>query len=413
MADVIPFIRSPFKTKVEWEAYATLSPAGRITHAAILSEMMGVEVTSASLRDQSKMGGMSGDIKFLDVLLATGESLALVLKTAKGSPMRVAMGVAREAFFYNTFSSSLKVANVPRCFYARGDMATGEVTMLMQLLENAVPSGTFFGSAQPNNWGVKDKLEAMCAGNPTPDEITADAFTLYARMHATYWQDGKLLSKPWLRASGWYAGNGEATWKGAQAQAQGAWAKLRAAITVGESPIRWDDHLVACLDASFAKVDWAAYQAELNTRPFTLVHGDAHAHNFMWVEQRTPAARQCLIDFEMVGVGSGAQELGQYMISHTPPELRRAKAAEWVRGYHTELVAVLRGRGLQNEADAYTFDACFAEHVAGGVGRWVWFVPVLQAMGLPPPMNQFFHDQLAAFLHDHITDPSASPMPRV
>ena len=84
-----------------------------------------------------------------------------------------------------------------------------------------------------------------------------------------------------------------------------------------------------------------------------------------------------------------------------------------MRGYHTELVAVLRGRGLQNEADAYTFDACFAEYVAGGVGRWVWFVPVLQAMGLPPPMNQFFHDQLAAFLHDHITDPSASPMPRV
>ena len=169
MADVIPFIRSPFKTKVEWEAYATLSPAGRITHAAILSEMMGVEVTSASLRDQSKMGGMSGDIKFLDVLLATGESLALVLKTAKGSPMRVAMGVAREAFFYNTFSSSLKVANVPRCFYARGDMATGEVTMLMQRMmsANAASSGNDVDdSAQSASAVLMAEVQAPCRPPP-------------------------------------------------------------------------------------------------------------------------------------------------------------------------------------------------------------------------------------------------------
>ena len=410
---IIPFIHSPFKTKVEWESYAALPMAERITHTAILSDMMGKEVTSASLRDDSKMGGMSGDFKFLNVVLATGESLALVLKTATGSPLRVAMGVAREAFFYNTFSSSLTVANVPKCYYAHGDMATGEVTMLLELLENAIPSGTFFGSAQPNNWSVADKLEAMCADNPTPDEITADAFTLYARMHATYWQDGALLSKPWLRASNWYAGSGEAAWRAAQAQAQGAWAKIRAAIAVGESPIRWDNHLVACLDASFARVDWAAYQSDIKARPFTLVHGDAHAHNFMWVNQRTPEARQCLIDFEMVGVGSGAQELGQYMISHAPPELRRAHAVEWVQAYHTQLVSALRARGLQREAESYTYDACFAEHVAGGVGRWAWFVPVLQAMGLPLPMNQFFHDQLAAFLHDHVTDPSTTPMPRV
>ena len=68
----------------------------------------------------------------------------------------------------------------------------------------------------------------------------------------------------------------------------------------------------------------------LTAHPFTLVHGDAHAHNFMWVRQRSAAARQFLIDFEMVGVGAGAQELGQYMISHVPPEMRRAKEHEWV-----------------------------------------------------------------------------------
>jgi len=290
VTDVIPFIRSPFRTMVEWKAYAALPPAARICHPAVLSEAMGMDVQSASLRAQSKMGGMSGDIKFLDVVLATGESLALVLKTAAASPARAIRGVAREAFFYKEFSLSLKVANVPKCYYADGDMATGEMTLLLELLENGVPSGTFFGGAQPNNWGVRDRLEALCAGNPTPDAITADAFALYARMHAAYWRDGALLSRPWLRASAWHAGDGEVAWAAAQAQAQTAWSNIRAAITAGESPIKWDDHLVACLDVSFAKVDWATYQAELKARPFTLVHGDAHAHNFMWVEQ-VPSSR--------------------------------------------------------------------------------------------------------------------------
>jgi len=116
---------------------------------------------------------------------------------------------------------------------------------------------------------------------------------------------------------------------------------------------------------------------------------------------------------KQVGVGSNAQELGQYVISHVPPEMRRARAREWVESYHAELTAALRARGLADAADAYTCDACFDEYVAGGAGRWVWFVPVLIAIGLPAPMIQFFHDQLSAFLHDHVAHPADSPMPRV
>ena len=133
----------------------------------------------------------------------------------------------------------------------------------------------------------------------------------------------------------------------------------------------------------------------------------------MWVQQRTAAAKQVPIDFEMVGVGSGAQELGQYAISHAAPALRREHERAWVEAYHTELVATLRARGLHAEADAYTPDACFAEYVAGGAGRWAWFVPLLTGMASSPPMAQFFHDQLAAFLHDHVPEASAAPMPRV
>ena len=129
----------------------------------------------------------AGVIQFLDVVLAsTGESLALVLKTAAGSPLRATLGSAREALFYDAFGSSLEDANVPRCFYAHGDMATGDTTLLMQCLENAVPAGTFFGGEQPNNWGVQERLPELCAGNPPPEDVAADGFKLYARMHACY-----------------------------------------------------------------------------------------------------------------------------------------------------------------------------------------------------------------------------------
>ena len=183
------------------------------------------------------------------------------------------------------------------------------------------------------------------------------------------------------------------------------------------------------------------------------MHGDAHPHNALWVDQRTAGARLCLIDFEMVGVGSNAQDLGQYVISHPTPALRRAHERQWVEGYHAELLATLRARGLEAEAAGYSLDSCFAEYVAGGFGRWAWFLPLF--MGMPPmaqvratrgmlsymqhergmqhthaltavftaghgtwyyymaPLAQFFHDQIAAFAHDHIPDAADAPMPRV
>ena len=50
----------------------------------------------------------------------------------------------------------------------------------------------------------------------------------------------------------------------------------------------------------------------------------------------------------------------------------------------------------------------------GGIGRWAWFLPLfVAAWGTPKPVCQFFHDQLAAFLKDHVPDPSAAHMTRV
>ena len=70
-----------------------------------------------------------------------------------------------------------------------------------------------------------------------------------------------------------------------------------------------------------------------------------------------------LIDFEAVALGSGAQDLGQFVISHMAPDVRRGCEKQLIEAYHKELVAALKARGLDEAADACVFCA-FANFVA-------------------------------------------------
>jgi hypothetical protein len=346
------------------------------------------------------------------VQLASGDTMKMVAKaTAEENLERAAaLGTAREALFYSELAPRLATSGVPRAWYAAGKMETGEMLILMEWLEDAVPSGVFFGAGNPNNWSVSDRLTTLSVGNPSAEEISSQAFALYAKLHGEFFRDPSLLEKPWLRGSEWLKGDGEGAWRTAQQMASDAWARLSAARRDGTSTIRWDAHLVACLDESFRKVGWTAFREELSGSAWSLVHGDCHPHNALWVHQRTPAARLSLIDFEMVGVGSNAQELGQYLISHMEPVARRGCERRLIEAYHRELIATLRARGCNEAADSYTLDDCWTGYVAGGAGRWAWFVPYLAFK--MPALGQFFHDQLAAFLHDHVPDPARAPMPR-
>jgi len=76
-----------------------------------------------------------------------GTKMTLVVKTARNpTPDRINLGLAREAFFYNEFAPQLGIAGVPRGYYAEGDMATGEMLVIAECMEDAVPAGVFFGA---------------------------------------------------------------------------------------------------------------------------------------------------------------------------------------------------------------------------------------------------------------------------
>ena len=232
----------------------------------------------------------------------------------------------------------------PQCYAATGDFATGETLLLVECVANSYPAGLAYGSGNPNNWGT-----ALPQGWPSPVEMTQRAFALYARLHAEFWADD-ILSSPWLRGCAWRRGEGEASWRAAQQIALDGWRAMSADIADWErDPSRkregklcYDPHLIRCLRSSFTQVEqpdsWGKYQDEFKRVPRCLVHGDAHPHNLLFRPGATLEEEALkMIDFEMVGVGSPAQELGQFLISHMDVATRRAhrcRACEGEAGVH-------------------------------------------------------------------------------
>merc|ERR1712232_1492663 len=149
---------------------------------------------------------------------------------------------------------------------------------------------------------------------------------------------------------------------------------------------------------------------------WTLVHGDCWPGNFMWMTKERDSVR--IIDWEMVGLGSGPQDLGQYVISNMDPVERKECERELIEAYVDELV---RTRIRMNTPDrveddpSTDYDAmleyCWQEYKIGGVERWVWFLAYFVGIEMYD-VAQFFHDQLSCFMKDHSLTEADISQPR-
>eukprot|EP01033_Poteriospumella_lacustris_P012888 gene12888-9219_t len=328
------------------------------------------------------------------------------------------MGLAREAYFYRDLSSVLRAQGVlsPLLTGAEGDMETGRFQILMEdLSQTAVQSGYFFGPGSPHNWG-KDltALTSAAASGTTLRDVSLDCFVQMARMHRFYWKKTELWGNSWLRGSSYFVGEGKSIWEGEQDRTNKAWEKCKQQMADGTSQIRFNEHLVQCIDASVAKLDWEQFLEERQQGPWTLVHGDMHPANIMWDYTRASAVEgaavrgtSVFVDWQVVGIGSGPQDMAQYIISHTSPTDRRLIERELVLAYHKELTT---GEGLPEDLRAYSFEQCWKDYVRGGTQRWVWLFCLITSI-CPAIVSQYFHDQLAAFLEDHGVTPENIGMP--
>jgi hypothetical protein len=376
-----------------------------------------VEGISFDGADLDKLNKTSG-LRWAQVTLADGGRVPLVFKVSTTTPLAILLGLAREALFYCSWAQLPTAAGaecalggvLPRVYHAEGCMATGEKVLVMEDLSaaGAVQLGHVFGGAgawpgNPNNWG-KD-VAALTRGLPPglgEAAATRLAFGAAATLHAPFWGCAALAAKPWLRGAGWIAGADREAWEQAQSHTREQWAQVKSRLGTASYTVNWDPRLVACIDAALAKVSWEAFQTELRSRPFTLVHGDFHPANLLLVDGGRGVR---LIDWEAVGLGSGPQELGQFMISHVEPGARAAMERGAVAAYHAELTRL-------NPRVGMTLAECWAEYVAGGLGRWLYFLP-FDGWGAPPAVSQFFCDQVLAFIVAHGVTPETVPMPRM
>ena len=85
------------------------------------------------------MGGLSGSFQFLNILLQSGQQIAVVVKRGAASSFRATMGTAREALFYKHFGKSFSDTIIFKSYFAEADMETGAMLLLLECANNAVP----------------------------------------------------------------------------------------------------------------------------------------------------------------------------------------------------------------------------------------------------------------------------------
>lgn len=275
-----------------------------------------------------------------------------------------------------------------------------------------------FGSGNPNNWkrdlnGMIEEAYARGSTKPPSGAEVADStFRVIAKVHAKFWNDTALLGFPYLRGSDWKRGHGEASWKGSQAIIQGIYE-----AGIDDKLDFWDPLVKATLAHAMGGISWDAQVERLNAAHsnWTLVHGDFWPGNVLisaGIASESDEFREAgirVVDWEMVGVGSGPQDLGQYVLSNMSIEERRSCEERIVKSYWDELGKNGVDRNL------FIWEECWKEYRIGGVERFLWFLVYFCGQPHGSPLlkwAQFFHDQIAAFLEDHELEPADFVQPR-
>lgn len=390
---------------------------------------LGDAVASARLEEVHGAGGLTGRMRRATVLDGEGRALTtLVLKTTREACAEGLrrLGLCREALFYQRIAPHI----APHVGLARAlasHAGDGAKFILMEDLGSCVQSGKLFGPGSPLNDGQDLTAAVRSAGGVCAQRVAAAAFLAAARFHAAHWGDGELVGLPWLRGAEWPRGGGREEWEASQAVARSMWARSREAVAAGEQAW-WDARAVALIEASLGKARWVDHVARFQQRPWTLVHGDYHPANMMWrppaegaappkpweeaesaEETRAEADRLTpqlvLLDFEVVGLGSGPQDLAQYLISHAEPSVRRSCERRLLAMYREELV---RG-GVKEAPSAEEMEREYAE---GGAERWVWLLAYMAGC-CPEGIVRYLHNQFLAFAVDHGITPERVGQPRV
>eukprot|EP01127_Copromyxa_protea_P020145 TRINITY_DN6677_c0_g1_i3.p1 TRINITY_DN6677_c0_g1~~TRINITY_DN6677_c0_g1_i3.p1 ORF type:complete len:373 (-),score=60.41 TRINITY_DN6677_c0_g1_i3:236-1354(-) len=331
-----------------------------------LGSVLGSPVSSVDHRLLTEDGGMMCYLQRIKVEHINGSQKTFIFKSITGAKLGTsrALGLVREATFYNSDLSKEFGSLIAKSYYAFSDPETGEKYILLEDLAPAIQSGLMFGPGNPNNWAKRSEIDVIASqflGERTLYTYVEETFKGLARVHAKFWGKRELLSLEWLRASDWFSQKNDEAWKSIQELVREKWIAIKASLDADlkqPNGLQWDTEFITLLDSSVEKISWKDYSAYTQSSHWTLVTGDCHPANFLWVPEVDPKDAIKLVDFEMIGVGSGPQELAQYLISHMEPSVRRELEDGLLKAYYQELLA----HGVKG----YDWETCYKDYVQGG-----------------------------------------------
>jgi len=297
-------------------------------------------------------------------------------------------------------------------------------------------------------------------------ELVTSAFVTAAELHGAFWLKGDaLLADPstdanapreYLRGAKWfvsssssssssvkdgsddasspsslYAG-GKALYEGSMQFAHSNWQGYLRRLKEEEekssaTPYAIPPNVAALMQVCCPTEAIPSYEAFLGAfaaRPHTLVHGDFHpgnmlvcgedrggkAHEKRRKEERAPTmvdpdtVRIALVDWEVVGIGSGPQDVGQYMTSHFTEEQFNTVALPAVAAYVQRLIETIALSSGGGDVHKYVASADLRgtigrEIVVGALGRWAWLLGVMGGMeSISLDSMRYFNSQVDAFM---------------
>jgi Phosphotransferase enzyme family len=399
----------------------------KLKSAGILSSNTD-RITSCIVTDMSNAGrrgacpkeGTTLLIKTTTATSKEGKRHEFVMKQVPAANPQLSqqLGLAREGLFYQKLAAKELEPILPRIIYAYGDMESGLKCILMEALADHLDSGILFGPGNPNNW-TRDLPQLLqshygTSSKPPPSAalVAKQTFLAAAAIHGFYWKDETMLQHEFLRGNSWLQGRGNDAWEASQSLVRSCWNKYReqeAIVDSAASHFQWDTRLRATVEKAISGISWdkQLHRLHVNGR-WTLVHGDFWPGNVLVRDNSDSNIR--LIDWEMVGLGSGPQDLGQYVLSNMEREERRQCETDLIESYCTALHAHRPVRRTEPDYDAL-LQHCWDEYKVGGVERFLWFLIYFLGQG-NYSWSQYFHNQIADFMHAHQLTPDDITQPR-
>jgi hypothetical protein len=241
---------------------------------------------------------------------AAGAPRTLIAKFSLSDPgLRSTFGVLyqREVGFYADFAPLTRL-RTPRCYHGAVDPASGVSILLLEDLASARPGDLLAGCSAEEAIAVAREL---------------------ATFHATWWEDPRLTTFPWLAPFNHLAPG--SSWATVQDTYVARWdtfaEKWRAVVS--DRFLRFGPHLGRHI---------ATFRNYLSRRPWTICHGDSHLNNLLF-ETTAETSSVIVVDWQLTALGRGVLDLAYFLSSSMVPDHRRDVEQQAIETYHATLLA--------------------------------------------------------------------------